>query len=387
LKSSKKKPEFHVNDPTWRPPWTTRDGKKKKGFWRVRVIEDGKARYVSLTPYGATRSKKDKVAAYDARKKYLDSRRSEVSQEALRRRTKQVTMREVLKKYVDDVVQHRKEDYRRQSQYYIDLFCDGHKGGDTILQYPGYGDLPAIGMTPEIIEQWHRYHSGWKTASITYSIAVVKAAINHAVNRGLMSKNPIRRMGAKRSIANPHPFSKGEEKAFAEAAKKINPEFAKLWQFLMDHGCRPKEACTMQSHHVHRTAQSNLSIKLAPHEWKCGTKSDRPRERVIVIAPQWIDWILEREASCNHLFLDRGNPWTKRRREYFQNKVRSSIGFDQKVLYDARHTWITRAIVAEIPIAKIAVMAGTSTKEIETTYSSYLKEIDDMSRIMAKLHA
>ena len=51
------------------------------------------------------------------------------------------------------------------------------------------------------------------------------------------------------------------------------------------------------------------------------------------------------------------------------------IDLDWFDLYHLRHWWITDKLLAEEPISLVALAAGTSVKEIETTYSHITTEL------------
>jgi len=147
-------PTIKVNEPRWRPPWTTKDGKHKQGFWRCRVVRGSQAGYEPLTHYGAPRQNKtkaDRLAPQDARARLLDCLRGNLVHAGLIRQSRQPTMHDVLHKYRDEVAAHRSKDWHEDSAYIIKLFCEGHEGSKRILAYEGWGSLPASKLTPEVV--------------------------------------------------------------------------------------------------------------------------------------------------------------------------------------------------------------------------------------------
>jgi hypothetical protein len=62
-------------------------------------------------------------------------------------------------------------------------------------------------------------------------------------------------------------------------------------------------------------------------------------------------------------------------------------GVDFRTMYDCRHTAISWALSAGVPPAKVALIFGTSMKQLDATYSHLIKSDYDDYRAALELFA
>jgi hypothetical protein len=93
----------------------------------------------------------------------------------------------------------------------------------------------------------------------------------------------------------------------------------------------------------------------------------------------WWDKRIHKEPSDNVFSpIDSGN---KSARDTFYHQYKllreklKTVNLEWFDLYHCRHWWITNRLLAEEPIHLVAQAAGTSVKEIESTYSQVMTEI------------
>jgi integrase len=76
-----------------------------------------------------------------------------------------------------------------------------------------------------------------------------------------------------------------------------------------------------------------------------------------------------------------GKPWNQDRLDKRFDKVRKIAGIRETItIYSFRHLWISEAIEADVPMATIAEMAGTSIMQIEKTYGHIRRAHRDEAR-------
>jgi integrase len=112
--------------------------------------------------------------------------------------------------------------------------------------------------------------------------------------------------------------------------------------------------------HVPVPVPAGLARKLA-HECR-----DRPADAPLLLAPDGEAWRHSRNANHHGLF----------------NQAIENAGIDPKTtLYHLRHSSIVRMLLNRVPIAVVARLHDTSTKQIESHYGAYIADYaDDVSR-------
>lgn len=89
----------------------------------------------------------------------------------------------------------------------------------------------------------------------------------------------------------------------------------------------------------------------------------------------------QRHRAANHYLFSPYDDGGVSARDVFYHAFKSlrvrlkEIDLEWFDLYHCRHWWITQRLLAEEQIALVAQAAGTSVKEIESTYSHVLTEL------------
>ena len=138
----------------------------------------------------------------------------------------------------------------------------------------------------------------------------------------------------------------------------------------------PKELLTLKAEHFDcKAGQFVLGAK----EWKCGRKTNR--SRYIGLSPKWIAWANERlgemEEGESFFVNKRGRAWTGDALVKSFTAARAAAGLPANVTaYVLRHTFISRAVKAGLPVAHIAHQCGTSVGLVQRVYDKSFKDVE-----------
>jgi integrase len=360
----------NANLPRFRPPFIGSNGKKTKGFWYLWI--DGKQ--VNLSKLGAPREDgKTKAilnAVNEARNAYLAAKGQE---EVIRVNTVK-TIYDVLQNYVKTRLPSLSPNSQRNIKASLENFCTGKDGKgeevNGVLKYEGFGTLPTTAMSRKLLDQWVAFHPGWGTGTKRANITPIKSAWAVAVSDGLVAENPIADYKLPQGSPREEEIDREQEKKLREQSAKLCPAFGTLFSALIDLGARPGELANLRAHHFDPKTEEWV---LQPGEWKCGRKTNRQRR--IALTPVWVEWtktrIAELDGRDGYLFVTgRGANWTRNRWDDCFRACREESGLPESiVLYSARHSFITRALLAGMSVADVATQCGTSIGEIQAVYS------------------
>ena len=259
-------------------------------------------------------------------------------------------------------------------------FCTGRDGKgievNGIAKYAGYGNLPAERVTKKVLAQWVSYHPRW--TQTTTSLSPIRAAYNLAVEDGLIAAVPFGRLKLSGGKARQDYFSRNEEAAFLAAI--ASSAFAEFFDASIDLGTRPGELAQLRREHV-KESPNGYCWRLEWNEWKAGRKTQK--SRVIFLPAKWVEWTKRRLADMQpgeYLFRPvRACSWTRASwGGAFRDALAKTDLHKDLVLYSARHTFITRALLASWSAAKVAAYCGTSEKEIRNHYGHLINEGKEM---------
>ena len=382
------KSQSRLNEARWQAPWTTAQGKHKKGFWYIRH----EGRKVSLTKHGAPRKntvKDDEKKARRARDKWLESLRNGMAKIQVARVTSVFTVRNAVELYTADVVPQRSVAYQKRVGLLFRSFCDGHtgeqpkRGCGKVRVYAGWGDRAVSDITNCDMLTWVSRHDCPKTGG-GHMIAPINTAFNYAMKMRKVESNPIADFAVHQDAAPDIQWfeTDAEEGAFRTAAHESSPSFAEFWEALLATGARPLELATAQRKHLRR-ANGRYVIELS--EWKNSRKTKR--KRVIHLPASWQEWAAGKAADTQgdeYLFVtDSGNPWTRNNWGRVHRIARGESGLWKPLtLYSARHTRITRLLLSGATAHQVAKLMGTGTQQIDRTYSHILDAVSEMGDIL-----
>ena len=115
---------------------------------------------------------------------------------------------------------------------------------------------------------------------------------------------------------------------------------------------------------------------------RAATSKVRKGRQITIETPVLAQWLkkYQRHRNPEHYLFSPYDDGNVSARDVFYHTYKAlrvrlkEIGLEWFDLYHCRHWWITKLLLSEHPIALIAQVAGTSVKEIESTYSHVLTE-------------
>lgn len=212
--------------------------------------------------------------------------------------------------------------------------------------------------------------------AVRRTLAKISAACDWAIEQGMIAVNPFEGMKPpkqpKRSI---NPFTAAERDAIIEAfaLNETARHYTNFVKFLFYTGCRPSEAIALQKQHFSRGMDNiTFSESLTEGERKA-TKTGVTRK--FPINDQLAGILTEQLKICK----DNSYPIFPSKKErpidlshftsrYWQ-KVVKTLNFKYRGVYHCRHTFITLALEAGVPIQQIAYWVGNSPDVILKHYA------------------
>jgi integrase len=214
------------------------------------------------------------------------------------------------------------------------------------------------------------------------AIAALRQALDAAVRWQLISENP-----AKAAGRNPQPKAKEVQPFTLEQVDAIAAElgpWGPLVVFAAETGLRPEEWIALERRDVLRDAGAVLVERVVTDgRLKPYGKTARSRRRVPLtpraldaverVPPRLDTRIVFPAARGGYIGLD---SW--RSREWYP--ALEAAGLDRRGPYALRHTFVTNALAAGVPIFDVARYAGTSVLMIERTYGHLAKGSETHAR-------
>lgn len=303
---------------------------------------------------------------------------------------------------------HTLDGHRKQ----LRLVCKAEAGGGRCV-----GDLHAREFTPRVLE---RLIEGWgrqgKSPTTIRNRCASALAMYHWASQPradrererLIESNPLDGFEPPRGAVGGERFAPAEEvRAFLDfverqAARAVGKfaRFERLTALLVrvvaETGCRPGELCEARWEHYD---PEHRAIILPPALHKTGRQTGRKRHIMLGagLAVRIEEEMRRPERHPTHIFCHRigsqakqrdgaphGIPWNSnalckriralRRDAVAAGVLRDDTGERRMHLYKLRHTAITLAVDAGVPLADVARLSGNSAKTIETTYLSHRPE-------------
>jgi integrase len=142
-------------------------------------------------------------------------------------------------------------------------------------------------------------------------------------------------------------------------------------------GMRSGEIFGLKNSDIERRGKTDCLVKI-----RAETSKVRRGRQIIVprMLAKWLNEFQRHKEPSEFVF----SPYADGRRSardvfyHYYKSLRErlkDVGLDWFDLYHCRHWWITNRLLAEEPIHLVAQAAGTSVKEIESTYSHVLTEL------------
>jgi len=247
----------------------------------------------------------------------------------------------------------------------------------TVQAFASDLKLKCMDMTP----MWANAWAGAKSANYARTeLAAIKQILRWAVSNKLLSHSPLAEYRLPSTQARQKILTVEEHNSLCRATNK---KFKPLLRFAWLVGCRPGELRELKWEHL--DADYSRAVYL---EHKTAHSTGKPR---VIYFPPRAQALLRKyrkTSESEFVFVNhRSKPWTKNAIVQRMDSLRETTGLDC-VIYNYRHTWITRALLAGVDIATVAVLSGhSSVAMIAKTYGHLDQHSRHLSDAVAKIHA
>ncbi|MEX1041763.1 MAG: tyrosine-type recombinase/integrase [Pirellulaceae bacterium] len=256
------------------------------------------------------------------------------------------------------------------SQVYLD-WCEVHRKPATYSRHRYYlkSFIESVGkrLRPSQlrVHQVRKWHEGLGVGSTAQNDAVgtVQRMLNWGVEQEYLDRNPITGMKKPRRKRRDVFYTPEQWKQIREQAGALGD----LLDFLYLTGCRPLEARSIETRHLHD------DLVIFPADESKGEHESR----VIYLVPE-AKAILDRLAQASPagpLFRNtRGRPWTKDAIKCQLTRVGEKVGF-RVIAYGARHSFATQALTEGgiDPISVAHLMGHKDATMVGRVYSHIAK--------------
>lgn len=259
------------------------------------------------------------------------------------------------------------------SQVYLD-WCEANRSAGTYENHRRYlkDFIESISRTLKVAALKRHHVLKWSetkgtSTSQNDAISTVNRMFNWAVEQEHLAANPVQ--GIKKPPRRRRDIVYTPQQWQLIRSHATEP-FLSLIDFIWSTGCRPREARTLESRHVHG------ETAIFP-----GDEAKGETTRVIFLIPAAKAIVSRHMRDDGPLFRNtRGNPWTKDAIKCRLGRISDKVGF-RCVAYGARHSFATNALINEVdPISISHLMGHKSPRMVAEVYShlarnpAYLKE-------------
>ncbi len=237
-----------------------------------------------------------------------------------------------------------------------------------------YPSLAAAELSAQHIERWLDSNDGWGATTRSDSLKALKAVTKWARESKRITENPIAQVSEPGGVSDARAITEEEHVMLCEAVTKRNRNTLDYLNALKLSGCRPGEPAKVMIEHLRKDAW-------VIHQHKNARRTGRPRVVYLNSELQNLTEQWRCDRTKGHLLLrENGEPWRPTDLRVRFMRLRNKAAIDGKVVpYSYRHAWITNALRSGIEVARVAVMAGTSIKMIQDTYSHVADYAHEMS--------
>jgi integrase len=222
---------------------------------------------------------------------------------------------------------------------------------------------------------------GLKPATATRTAKILRACLNTAADHdSRISDRSAWRVGLAGltdTYNHKHvPYSDQQVRAVVAAAYALNPAFGLYVELHAVTGARSSQLAGLEV--------ADLDDGAAPRLLMPSSRKGRGRRQVerkpVPISPALAAKLRlaagDRAATDQLLLRPDGKPWSRSDHSELYAEAAKAAGVPGSI-YSLRHTAITRALVARIPIRVVAAWADTSVTMLEKTYSAYILDHSD----------
>ncbi len=209
----------------------------------------------------------------------------------------------------------------------------------------------------------------------------IKSLFKWARDMGVIQINPfVRTPNPWKIQARERPMSQEEyEKVMAD--RRLSDRFKEIVEIIWRTGMRPGEIAKLSARHL----DSRLPIaRFQPTEHKTGTKTGLQRE--VYFPPDlWerIKKYAELRPTGPLLRNRRGNPWSQDLISDTFGRIKRRLGLEC-VLYQARHSFLTKLVEGGVPVARAAKIGGHTHPETLMKHYYHpetLKMLEDVEKV------
>lgn len=271
-------------------------------------------------------------------------------------------------------------------------FCKGDKKKRAALIeeeapkniHSGFGAKLCSEIMPGDVDAWLKAHK-WKEGGRRTRVQALKRAFNFAVERKLITKNPIRGYKVGKSGTRITYFTPDQELAMIEAA---SPAFAKALKVCIRTGARfGCEFAALRWRHV-KDHGDRMEWYFKPEESKTGRQTNRPRI-IRVTDPEIIKLVREGCKEGRIFRNETGEHWTRGMLSQNFRRVRTKIkkkGIlldEDACMYSCRHTYAKRCLEGywtgkPVSINTLARLMGNSVKVCIENYLRFSEADTEM---------
>ena len=264
---------------------------------------------------------------------------------------------------------------------------------------PIIGDMKVLEITPNTMNEYIRLKQSTtklSNASINKHLVLAKQILNHAIDNGLLARNPLDRLKKlKEEQIEQQCLTQKEVYAVLEVAKKHYPDFYPLLITAIFTGARQGELFALTWDKIN-FVEGYMKIDKRVHNKTISTPKTRSSNRKINLPDEVIRVLKEWRLRCPHSemnlvfpnenggFLDRHNV---RKRNF--NPVLRRAGVNEIRFHDLRHTFASLLLANDAHPKYVQDQMGhASIKITMDTYSHLLPEahkkgVETLNKILA----
>jgi integrase len=282
----------------------------------------------------------------------------------------------LIERFLEDVQQKRKPKTYRQYKFFCQSFYDWLKATNR-------RELRVNQLKQFHIDRWLASQPDWEAGSQRIAINVVVRALNWAVKKGYISRNPIK------GIERPQARSRGDECLISEEEHKklLAACDRECWRHILialrHTGGRPGEIALVTAAEFN---EAEAIWELDDHKME-----SKGLERVIALTPTLV--ALSKKLAAKYptgpLFRNSlGNPWTDVTIAKLVRRLRKKAGLGSHVIpYAYRHTFATDQLEKGTPDAHVAALLGHQSTNMIYKHYGHLKKIKTVRRAVDEIKA
>lgn len=236
------------------------------------------------------------------------------------------------------------------------------------------------------VTEWLESKKTWNANTQYYASSAIKRVFNWCRKEGRIASNPVEFLSVEKGGSRDYLVDDKTLGALREGASDRRFKrphviaFRTLLTVLSLSGCRPSEVASVRVEDWY-----NDRWILRNHK----TAKKTRRARVVFLCPclRTLTRIAAGNRKKGPLFMCApGEAWTYTRMRVRFERLRKRLKLDPKlVLYSFRHTSITNALMAEVDVATVAEVHGTSIQMIQQSYGHLCQHSKHLNQAVFKM--